>query len=166
MRNARAKRRLISNVYASHVHASRSAAILFSGLIFFQRIPRTDSQSRRGTREPRLRSTPPGRPTLFPLCRPFRPVGRTPPPAIETCRVPSADREFVGTAAFAAEGNRSTASAFVPAALSRGHADARTLRDGRPTIVPPMDIAMRMRKPPLPSKEGGGSIQCGLLAAA
>ncbi len=41
------------------------------------------------------------------------------------------------------------ASASVTATFSRGHAYARTLRDGQPTIVRPLDIAMR--KPPPPS---------------
>jgi hypothetical protein len=52
----------------------------------------------------------------------------------------------------------------VAATFSRDHAYVRTLRDGQPTIVPPMDI--QMRKPPHRLNEGGGAIEGGLLAAA
>jgi hypothetical protein len=77
---------------------------LFSGLFFYLRIPRADSQSRQDTRERRRRNTPSGRPTLLALWRPFRPTGRM-SPAIETRRA-STDSS-AGTVSFLAKGNRS-----------------------------------------------------------
>jgi len=61
-------------------------------------------------------------------------------------------------------GEQIAASATVTATFSRGYAYVRTLRDGQPTIVRPMDIAMR--KPLHRPRQGGGAFEGGLLAAA
>ena len=149
------KSRLNSGAWAASNRALRSATIFFSGLFFYLRIPRADSQSRQDTREPRLRNTPPGCPTLLALWRPLRPTGRT-SPVIETHRTPGDDGQFGRRCLTPRRGEPIASSASVAATLSRGHASVRTLRDGLPTIVRPMEIAMR--KPPLLLHEGGGSI--------
>jgi hypothetical protein len=146
----------ISCVSASHTGVLRGATIFSFWVVFsILRIPRADSQSRRDTREPRLRNTPSGCPTLLALWRPFRPTGRT-SPAIKTHRTPGDGGQFGRRCLTSRRGEQIIASASVPATLSRGHASVRTLRDGLPTIVRPMEIAMR--KPPLLLHEGGGSI--------
>ena len=105
-RNPIAGGRLFSNACVSHIRALRSATIFFFWIVFsILRIPRADSQTRQDTREPRLQNTPPGRPTLLPLWRPFRPTGRT-PPAISIRRAPGGDGQF-GRHCFPAEGNTS-----------------------------------------------------------
>ena len=150
-------------MYAPRNPAPRTAR-LFSFLVCFSflLIPRPDSQSRRDTREPRLRSTPLGRPILFPLWRPSvlsddrRPrsafIACLPAIASSTERYKSPPRVHIA------------ASVSVLAAFSRGHANARTLRDGRSPITSPMDIAMR--KPPHRFHKGGGTIEGGELTAA
>ena len=154
--NPIAKSRLISNACASRTRASRCTTIFFFWVVFsILRIPRADSQSRQDTREPRLRNTPSGCPTLLALWRPFRPTGRT-SPAIKTHRTPGDDGQFGRRCLTPRRGEPIASSASVAATLSRGHASVRTLRDGLPTIVRPMEIAMR--KPPLLLHEGGGSI--------
>ena len=77
---------------------------------------------------------------------------------------PSVDRQFGRHCLIPSQGEQIAALASVTATFSRGHSYARTLRDGQPTIMRPMDIAMR--KPPHRFNEGGGAIEGGLLAAA
>ena len=79
---------------------------------------------------------------------------------IEIRRAAGGDRQF-GRHRFIRRRGEQIA---VTATFSRSHANVRTLRDGHPTIVRPMEIAMR--KPPHRQYQGGGAIEGGFLAAA